>query len=113
MAQRGRPRKNRDPLERIMARAARIGRPAPEGAVDRILKVVERKLYDDGYYRRPLQQMLEVLAGMLYRRDYVAPRANKWLQRFRKRVEDSEEWAVRELLNVGAPEWCYGKLSRR
>jgi hypothetical protein len=32
MAQRGRPRKNREPLERIMARAARIGRPAPEGA---------------------------------------------------------------------------------
>jgi hypothetical protein len=46
--------------------------------------------------------MLELLAGMLYRRDIIARRANKWLQRFRKRssIEDSEEWAVRELLNV-------------
>jgi hypothetical protein len=104
MAQRGRPRKNREPLERIMARATRIGRPAPEGSIDRILKVVERRLYGDAYYRRQLQQMLEVLAGILYRRDVVAHRANKWLQRFRKRssIEDSEEWAVRELLNVDA-----------
>jgi hypothetical protein len=103
MAQRGRPRKNREPLERIMVRAARIGRSVPEGAVDRILKVVERRLYGDGYYRMALQQMLEVLAGMLYRRDVVARRANKWLQRFRKRgsIKDSEEWAVHELLNAG------------
>jgi hypothetical protein len=103
MAQRGRPRKNPEPLEPIIVRATRIGRPAPEGAVDRILKVVEQRLYGDGYYRMPLQQMLEVLAGMLYRRDVVARRANKWLQRFRKRssINDSEESAVRELLNAG------------
>jgi hypothetical protein len=102
MAPRGRPKKNREPLERTVMRAARIGRPAPKGAVDRILKVVERRLYGDGYYRTPVLQMLEFLAGMLYRRDVVARRANKWLQRFRERssIEDSEEWAVRELLNV-------------
>jgi len=103
MAPRGRPKKNREPLERTVMRAARIGRPAPKGAVDRILKVVERRLYGDGYYRTPVLQMLEFLAGMLYRRDVVARRANKWLQRFRKRssIKDSEEWAVRELLNAG------------
>jgi hypothetical protein len=46
--------------------------------------------------------MLEFLAGMLYRRDVFARRANRWLQRFRERssIEDSEERAVRELLNV-------------
>jgi hypothetical protein len=106
MAQHGRPKKSLEPLERIVMRAARIGRPAPEGAVDRILKVVEQMLYGDGCYRMPLQQMLEVLAGMLYRRDVVARGANKWLQRFRKRssINDSDEWAVRELLNAGPKE---------
>jgi hypothetical protein len=43
------------------------------------------------------------LAGMLYRRKVLSPKANNWLQRFRKRssIKDSEECAVRQLLNAG------------